>query len=540
MRVMWLWAAAALAGWLGVASAAEPVRHVVQPGDTLHDLAERYLDDPAQWEALGAANGAPHPLRLVPGSVLLVPADLLRARPGAVRIEHLSGSVEVQMPGAEPRALTRDDRLIDGDAVRTARNGFVTLRLADDSLVRVTGGTELVLQRVGYTVRRQRADTRLELSHGRIESTVVPRPGPRRHRFQVDTPLMSTGVRGTRFGVSAMAERVSTDVSQGRVQTQVPGASPLAVPAGRGASSLAPLTAVALLPAPDLTTAPVLQTRPLIDVAFAPVPGAVAYRAYLARDASLDQVFDNDVFAGPRVRLSGWVDDHYVIAVRAIDENGSEGAAAIHAFELHARPEPPATLAPLPQAEALAGSVRFAWTQADSVAAYDVEVLSGTPDAAVLHQVRVDTPQTVLPLETPGTYRWRIRAVPADGSRPGRFSEPRTVVVRRPVATEVSVVSDDDGVSLHWDGEPGQRFTVQIADDPRFVTPLAEFDVEAPSLSGVALPDGQLYLRVQATDADGFVRSFTTPQGFFVPRVVRHAGGLITTSDGAHLDSPPP
>lgn len=538
MRVIRALAAGILAAIMGVAGAAEPLRHVVQTGDTLHDLAERYLDDPTQWEALGAANGSPHPLRLVPGSVLWVPPELLRARPGAARIEHLSGNVEVLMPGAEPRALTRDDRLVDGDVVRTARNGFVTLRLADDSLVRLAGDAELTLQRVGYTVRRQRAETRLELSRGRVESTVVPKPGPRRHRFQVDTPLMSTGVRGTRFGVTAAADQVTTDVSHGRVQATARGSAPLAVAAGQGASTRQPRQAVALLPAPDLAQAPILQTRPLIDVAFAPVPGAVAYRAYLARDASLDQVFDNDVFPGPRVRLSGWVDDHYVIAVRAIDANGIEGETAIHAFELHARPEPPATLAPLPEAEALAGPVRFAWTQAKGIAAYDLEILSDTPGDAPRHHARVTGTETVVPLDEPGTYRWRIRAVPADGSRPGPFSEPRTVVVRKPVATTVNVMSGDDGVSLHWDGEPGQRFKVQIDDDVRFVTPLAEFETDSPSLSGIELPAGQLYLRVQATDADGFVRNFTTPQGFFVPRLVRHGGGLLTTSDGARVDSP--
>ncbi len=537
MRRWWLTLA-----WLACLStpswALEPLRVDVRPGDTLYDLAERYLDDPAQWEVLARANGSPHPLRLPPGSTLLIPAELLRARPGAATVEHLSGTVQVRLGGEPARALTLDDRLVDGDVLETARNGFVTLRLADGALVRVAGDSELTLQRVGYAVRRQRADTQVELVRGRVESSVPTRAGARRHRFQVDTPLMSTGVRGTRFGVTAAAGLTSTDVDRGLVQTQAQGARGVRVAAGQGVSSRHPADAVPLLPAPDLAGVPALQTRPLIDVAFPAVPGAVAYRAYLAENATLDRVFDNAVFDAPRVRLEGWVDDHYVIAVRAIDANGIEGEAAIHAFELHARPEPPATLSPLPDAEVLVGPIAFSWTEADGIGAYDVELMGDTPHAAPRHAVRVQAPRTEVALAEPGRYQWRIRAVPADGSRPGPFSAPRDITVRAPVATQVAIAAGDDGLTLQWDGEPDQRFRVQIDTDERFTAPIAQFDLDVPRLQGVALPPGTLYLRVQATDADGFVRRYTTPQRFFVPRLVRHGDGMLITSDGSRVDSP--
>jgi nucleoid-associated protein YgaU len=48
--------------------------HVVAAGDTLESVAYRAYGDPGLWRAVAEANGIDDPMRLPPGSVLLVPA----------------------------------------------------------------------------------------------------------------------------------------------------------------------------------------------------------------------------------------------------------------------------------------------------------------------------------------------------------------------------------------------------------------------------------------------------------------------------------
>ncbi|GAA5231891.1 LysM peptidoglycan-binding domain-containing protein [Verticiella sediminum] len=521
--------------------AAQPIQHVVVAGDTLYDLAERYLDDPAQWQALALANGNPQPTRLPPGLVIVVPAELLRARPGGARIEHLSGDVTLQAAGQAPRPLAPDDVVLDGDVLVTARNGFATLRLADGSLVRVAGDSEVRFDRLGYSVRRKRGDTRVGLTRGRVESSVPRRTAGPANRFEVQTPVMSTGVRGTRFGVSMGPAGAAADVSEGRVAAQARSAGAVAVRAGMGLSSQAPAAPVRLLAAPDLGGVPVLQERPLIDVAFPAVPGALAYRAYLTRDTALDQVVANDVFATPRARLEGLEDGHYLVAIRAIDAHGIEGAVASVPIDLRARPEPPATLAPDVGGEVASADVELRWAAVTQAASYDLEVARNIDFAQPLVQQRVTGTAHALAALATGQYYWRIRSVPAEGAPPGRpgpYSDPRAFSVRPPVATRVEVQQSADRLALHWDGEPGQTYRVQVAGDPQFAAPQIDLTTDAPRLDAPALDGGRYYLRVQATDPDGYVRRYSTPQAFDVRRLVRVGAGALRVDGGAGVELP--
>lgn len=47
--------------------------HVVAAGDSLHSLAFKEYDDPGLWRGLAAFNGIDDPLRLAPGTRLLIP-----------------------------------------------------------------------------------------------------------------------------------------------------------------------------------------------------------------------------------------------------------------------------------------------------------------------------------------------------------------------------------------------------------------------------------------------------------------------------------
>ncbi len=538
-----------LSPWLTVHAQSGPVaplEHKVRQGDNLYTLAEAYLDDPLTWPALAQANGNPNPLRLRPGSILLIPEALLRKKPGGARVVHVSGTVTYQIRQGAPAPVELGMRLIDGDSVRTERNGFVTLEMADGSIVRVSGSSELRLERLKYTLVRKQADTRLELERGRVESRVVPQ-GSGRSRFQVDTPTMAAGVRGTEFGVTVNDRgQVSSDVLSGRVEVRALKSNKTElVTGGYGGALVDNESSIALAPllqAPDLASAPTLQERPLIDLSFPALTGAAAYRAYIAPQTAPDLVAANQVASTPRLRFDGLDDGNYVVVVRAIDEQGIEGRPASHALRLKARPEPPVTMRPEHKGEISSGQLVLQWAQLENAAAYRLQLARDeafTDLLAVPASLQAAT-FTVDDLRS-GQYYWRVgTVVPGkDGQADnGPFGDPREFSVRRPVATQVDVEQNDNAVRLRWDGEEGQRYAVQIGRDMQFANLLEQFETTEPQVVLPTLEAGNYYLRIQASDADGFKRAFSQPQRFHVQQFLRSSGGhAVRTNDGQEIQA---
>jgi len=536
-------AACALGAAPAIAQQAEPVRHLVRPGDTLYDLAQAYLEDPGQWLALARANGNPNPFRLRPGSVILVPDELLRKKPGGARVVHVSGGVRYTTRGGAAGALEPGMRLIDGDRLVTDGGGFATLEMADGSIVRVTGDSELRLERLRYSVTKKRSDTSLALDKGRVESRVAPQR-PTGSRFRVDTPLMAAGVRGTEFGVTLQEGGAATsDVLHGEVELKVrsSGATALAaagiggaVAAGARVPALSPL-----LPAPDLTGVRTLQQRPVVDLAFAPLDGAVAYRAFIWPADAAERVAGNVVVPQPRVRFAGLEDGDYVVRISAVDGQGIEGRQATWPIKLKARPEPPVTLAPadggtVEQAEAV-----LRWTQAEGVIGYRLQLArdEAFTDLILDESMQTDAARAVGGLSS-GTYYWRVGSIARgkDGNPDaGPFGDARRFMVRLPVGTSVTMDQDGDNATLRWDGEPGQRYLVQIARDAGFAEPVLQSRTGQRQWTLEGLPAGDYFLRIQATDSDGFVRDFTRPQRFRISRFVRSGAGALRTGDGQEV-----
>ena len=119
------------------------IEHRVVAGDTLEQLAARYLSDHNRWTALQSHNHVADPFRLRPGSMLEIPARLLRAAAASVEfvqgdvrsshsLSHLAGPADGQ---AQP--VQQGQLLQEGDTLKVPANAFVAVRLADGSLVRV-------------------------------------------------------------------------------------------------------------------------------------------------------------------------------------------------------------------------------------------------------------------------------------------------------------------------------------------------------------------------------------------------------------------
>lgn len=510
------------------------VTHTVQAGDTLFDLSEQYLDDPLLWPELGQANGLTDPYRVPIGTRLEVPLHLLRRKAGGATVVHVSGNVTRSRPGQPPETVVLSERIVDGDTLETAADGFVTLALADGSHIRVAGNSVVHMQQLRYIVRRKQGDTVINMDKGRVESTVPPRRAANRSRFRIQSPLMAAGVRGTHFGVTVTESgTVTSDVHEGSVDVTARGGQSRAqVRAGFGtvatsSSRVAPPSR--LLSAPDLSHVANLHQRPLIDFSFPAVAAAQAYRVYVAHDADFYQVVSSQLVEQPRVRIPHLDDDHYFVSVRAVDEKGIEGRSAVRAIELDARPLPPVTVAPEQEGVMQTDNVTFRWATQDDVAFYELELAKDPKfGQQVVDVVKGQASEVTINDLASGVYYWRVRAAQrtADGViDQGPFGDARRFDVRRDVA--VKPEHDGENLRLRWEGEAGQRFRLQVADDAGFARLVHETETVEREAALGELPGGSYYLRVQITDADGYVRPFTEPQVFQVRSFMRTGTGEL-------------
>ncbi len=70
----------------------------------------------------------------------------------------------------------------------------------------------------------------------------------------------------------------------------------------------------------------------------------------------------------------------------------------------------------------------------------------------------------------------------------------------------------DKELSFNWPSEPGQKFLVQIARNPEFTAMYLSQELDQPELR-IPRPDsGQYFIRVRATDADGYTGAFSSTQ----------------------------
>ena len=498
----------------GVAPAADDdLVYVVRAGDTLIGLGRTLLIDPRSWPELQRLNRIAEPRRIPIGTNLRIPVALARGVPAPARVVRVEGDARsggaVLAPGAA---------LGPGADVATGRDGYVTIELAD--------GSRLVLQaqsrlRIREAVRYPALDAHrsaIEVESGRVESVTVPQKGG--GRFEIRTPLATTAVRGTDFRVASddAARRTRSEVLTGSVAVAGEGA-PVAVAAGFGTvvdETRRPIAPVKLLPAPDLSRLPALQERVLFRFNLEPVAGVRGYRAQLARDREFQAVVAEDSPGGTEVRFGGVPDGDYWLRVRALDERALEGADGYHAFRLKARPEPPFPSAPRDGGKASGDAVELRWSAAAEAATYRVQLARDRSFRdLVTDQDAVAGVELGAAGLAPGDYFWRVASVRADRDQ-GPFGDPQRFTQKPSPPIPDPPAADEGKLHFTWAAEPGQTFRLQVARDERFASLVADVALAAPRISLDKPEPGTYFMRVQATDPDGYVGPYTATQRFEV------------------------
>jgi len=556
---------AALAQITPLPRGGDVIAHRVVAGDTLEQLAARYLGDYRQWSALQSHNKVPDPYRLRPGSVLEIPLNLLRAATASVEFVHgdvrsrsLShpGDAGAGQPVQTP--VQKGQLLQEGDSLKLAPDSFVAVKLADGSLVRVQAESEVQLRQMRRKGRAGTLQSVLDLREGALEAS-VPKQANGERRFEVRTPAASTSVRGTRFLVFNDADgRTAAAVDEGSVAVRAGQPSALLHP-GQGVSVTADGQVGAprkMLPAPDVSAWPQLaEDASWVSLPLPTLPGAVRYQVQLAQDASMDQVIRSGLFSQSPARLTGVDDGSYVVAIRALDANGIPGARSLHSLRVKAHPVPPLYESPAADATIGLGQAGLSCTKVAEASAYRIQVAAADGDFA---QPLVDASalqDCALPAEAlaglaPGAYRWRAASLRtlADGRiDQGPFAAAQAVKLAPPPpqpsgdALQMGGGPGEGSRTIRWSGEPGQRYHIVVANDPGFAAPLVDTWVDEPQWSTQELPGGSYYLRLQVQDSNGLRSNFSAARQFQTGSWVTDGGGqMLTSGDGARLQRQQP
>lgn len=520
-------------------------RHKAKPGDTLIGLGQTLLVHPADWPKVARLNRIDNPRRILIGSSIRIPVALMKSTPVQGAVLAVVGDATLAPVHGQATPAQVGAAIAPGTEIKTGANGYVTVQLADGSVLRVQSATTAKVERSNHYESAGFFASTLRLIQGRLEALVAHMTGGE-PRFEVKTPQALLGVRGTHFRISVDdAQQVTrSEVLDGAVSvgaTSGPRKSPQQLAAGFGTQVYQRQgvgVPVKLPPGPDLSTVPALHERILVRINIPPVPGATLYRAQVAGDAAFRHVQGEVTSATPELRLANLPDAHYHLRVRVADAQGIEGPDALRQFQLKARPEPPTASLPTPGSKVRASTVSLAWAEHPEAARYHLQIAQDTRFGNLLHDNSfIQTTQQEVPLPV-GDYVWRVASIRPDGDH-GPFGDPQSFQLKAPPPQPAPPKVDEQFLHFNWSAEPGQTFEFQLATDEAFKHLLLTQALTEPTIK-VARPDqgGRLFIRYKAIDADGFIGPFTAPQAVTLPRCVQDGSGLcLRTGHGGRVIS---
>ncbi|WP_426393968.1 FecR domain-containing protein [Ralstonia sp. R-29] len=509
----------------------------VQQGDTLISLADRYMDSVEGWRLLQQRNHVADPYHLKPGSVLRIPFDRIPVVPATAQVVFAR---DATTGGSKP--LQAGMKLAEDAQIDTGDKGAVTLAFDDGTRVTVPPGSHITLSRVRAFARAGLIDVRMHVKQGEAESTVSPKKRGV-GRYEISTPALVTGVRGTRFRVQASESGSTSSVLEGEVAAKA-GHQSQAVKAGFGVQAADGRIKRAALPAtPKLNAMPELVQTPCWRATWEPVKGAVSYRAAVARDAALTELSAYQLSKTPGATLCGDEDGDYTLVVQSVDALGLTSVSATRPFTVRLHPEAPYTIQPARSKAYRSGDVAFAWAEVSDARSYDLEVADAQAFTSPTVQQHGPDVRVIKPLAA-GTWWWRVRSVAEDG-KTGPWSDAlnfRVVDVPPDAAPQASVDAADDGkLHAHWPAlapelsASGAHTRLQLAAEPTFAKPIADIVSDGNEAVIPQPPAGVYYLRTGVDLGDAASVIYAKPQRIDVGSFVGDSSRSPVQSGGGNL-----
>lgn len=521
----------------------------VRQGDTLIDIAKRYLLSASDWVGVVRDNHISRPRQLQPGSVISLPMERMRHVKLQAHVAYLRGNVQVRRSaaGAPPQALVLGDELNEGDLIEVEKQGFATLTLADGSRLLLSGGSRLRLQSLRDlpTANVGLADFVLEAGH--VQADVQhQRPGS---RFEVKTPMAITGVRGTHFGVGLPATDGAqvTDVTQGVVAVS-PARWPseeVAVAMGQGAvvkpGDRRPPAVRLLLPAPDLSAWPARVDTARWTAPAATSPAAAqGYEVALADAKSPEAVVFEDT--SQDIHWGPVPDGVYEVSVRVLDADRVPGLVASRTVRVKTLPVAPFLQSPPNEQVVGPEAQSLVCTDVPGVGRYALQV-SRDGDFKDVLETTISEQGCGFRFTPPGlgTYHWRAASLDAGAGNDlevarGPWSLPSTLKVdRRPPVPEPTSEVQGNRVAVRWAGENAdERFLVEAASTDNFTAVAQSQEVGRPEATlTLPLACSPYYVRVQSIAPNGLRSDFSPARILKTPLPVCSGSGTVLSGTGA-------
>lgn len=134
------------------AAAAQEFQDVtVKPGETLWEISQRYLDDPARWDEIVRHNPklAGDPTAALPGMILRVPIKLLKATLRAAVLSYVEGEILYKAKEKNKWVKARKGlALFPGDALKTREWSRARIMFPHGSVLNLDSRSEALIQPV--------------------------------------------------------------------------------------------------------------------------------------------------------------------------------------------------------------------------------------------------------------------------------------------------------------------------------------------------------------------------------------------------------
>jgi len=508
--------------------------HIVQPGDTLIGLANRYMVRSESWRAVQQLNRVDDPYRLQPGTRIRIPLKYITEQASSARVVAVHGDVRVN--GAP---LHAGMQLAEAARVETGVDGLVTIELSDRSRVTLPPASVVQVRRLRAFSKTGLTDSVFAVSSGVAEAQVAP-GGTGVGRFEMRTPMMVTGVRGTRYRVAADDGGNRSEVLQGLVGVAGAGAAGARtkLSAGYGVSAAAGgrLAAPLRLPEPPAQQAlaqPVLGATAMLQ--WQPVHGATAYRVVVSRDAEQTEWLSTQQLAATHATLADLPEGDLYVGVSSVGAQHLTGRASVQRFIVKLNPPAPFMLRPGKDSTQYGQRVGFAWARVESgVHAYEYEVAGDADFSGDVRPVRGEQIEASSELAV-GKWWWRVRSLDGAGM-PGPWSEAVPFTVEPPPPQPSLADDGGDTLRIRWPGAAaaGVAYRVQLADDASFAHPLVDERIETNELALPRPASGAYYVRVAREGGGGGNgggkgavgdAAFSAPQRFEVVQYLRDSAG---------------
>jgi len=482
--------------------------YLTYPGDTLSQIGQTYLKNMRDWPKVQAANGVSIPEHLPANTRIKIPVGLLKVTPAPVTVTAVTGNVRYKSGDGPFQPLAAGTQLNGGENVLSGPRSSATYRFADGTVLTQQDSSKLSFGRLAAYGKTGMVSTELSLDSGRLEARAFKQLAPA-GGFKVVTPVAVAGLRGTvfRLNVSEDGKTLRNEVLEGVVGVTAAQAREVRVEGGYGTLTEAgkpPESPRPLLPAPGGEGLSARIERLPLAFAWPPLAGARAYRAQVATDAAFAEVLLDDVTAEPSVTWKDNLPDgNYVLRVRAIDPAGLEGANRDHAFELDARPQPPALLSPTPGERLYRNEVELSWAAAAEAHGYLVQIAPTPEFGNGLIERRLAAVNRHDETLAEGDWHWRAASLDEAG-KPHVWSPNVAFRVQPLPNPPVARARADAGqAQFVWSAARGAaRYGLELSTSADLSAPQVRQETVATNLT-VPLKSGKYFWRVRAIESDG-------------------------------------